>query len=94
MDTNPYPAFSAPSGALSQEEPVTGLFRDLRLELEPLLARFQLNEEEVEEILREILLLLVYRWERLDSPEIWLLAACKRACLRRLGRRARVAIRP
>jgi DNA-directed RNA polymerase specialized sigma24 family protein len=91
MNATPYPAFSAPSGAPSEEEPVTGLFGDLRLELEPLLARFQLSEGEVEEILREILLLLIYRWERLDSPEIWLLAACKRACLRRLGRRARVA---
>lgn len=93
MDANPYRPFPAPTGAFPEEEPVTGLFGNLRLELEPLLARFQLSEGEVEEILREILLLLVYRWERLDSPEIWLLAACKRACLRRLGRRARVAAR-
>lgn len=93
MDANPRFAVRAPSADPLEDEPVTGLFGDLRLELEPLLARFQLSEGEVEEILREILLLLVYRWERLDSPEIWLLAACKRACLRRLGRRAGVAIR-
>ena len=93
MDAIPYPPFPAPTGAPPEEEPVTGLFGDLRLEIEPLLARFQLSEGEVEEILHEVLLLLIYRWERIDSREIWLLAACKRACLRRLGRRARVATR-
>ncbi|MFP5285280.1 MAG: hypothetical protein ACLGI9_06045 [Thermoanaerobaculia bacterium] len=63
---------------------------DLRLEIEPLLARFQIHQKEAEEILDEILLLLTYRWERIDSREIWLLAAIRRACLRRLGRRAKL----
>jgi DNA-directed RNA polymerase specialized sigma24 family protein len=80
MDANPHSPLPAPSALLG----------DLRLEIEPLLARFQINQGEAEELLHEILLLLTYRWERIDSREIWLLAAIKRACLRRLGRRARL----
>jgi hypothetical protein len=80
MDANPHSPLPAPSALLG----------DLRLEIEPLLARFQIHQKEAEEILDEILLLLTYRWERIDSREIWLLAAIKRACLRRLGRRARL----
>jgi hypothetical protein len=80
MDVNPHSPLPAPSALLG----------DLRLEIEPLLARFQIHQKEAEEILDEILLLLTYRWERIDSREIWLLAAIKRACLRRLGRRARL----
>lgn len=72
-----------------REEPVTALLSELGLEIEPLLSRFQLDETEAETVLREVLLLLVYRWERIDSREIWLLAALRRACLRRLRTRAR-----
>ncbi|HSF41614.1 MAG TPA: hypothetical protein VLT87_17580 [Thermoanaerobaculia bacterium] len=72
-----------------REEPVTALLSELGLEIEPLLSRFQLDEAEAETVLREVLPLLVYRWERIDSREIWLLAALRRACLRRLRTRAR-----
>lgn len=72
-----------------REEPATTLLEELGLEVEPLLSRFQLDETEAETVLREVLLLLVYRWERIDSREIWLLAAIRRACLRRLRMRAR-----
>ena len=71
------------------DEPVTALLSELGLEIEPLLSRFQLDEREAETVLREVLLLLLYRWERIDSREIWLLAALRRACLRRLRTRAR-----
>jgi hypothetical protein len=70
-----------------REEPVTALVEGLVLEIEPLLSRFQLDEKETEEVLREILLLLTCRWERIDSREIWLLAALRRSCLRRLRTR-------
>lgn len=71
------------------EEPATALIEGLALEIEPLLARFQLDEGETEEVLRELLLLLTCRWERIDSREIWILAALRRSCLRRLRTRAR-----
>lgn len=91
MDANPDPA---PAGDPCEETPVTQVLGALRPEIEPLLARFQLSERETEEVLGEILLLLIHCRERIDSREIWLLAAIKRACLRRLGGRARVAVRP
>lgn len=75
--------------APDREEPATLLLEELGLEVEPLLSRFQLDETEAETVLREALLLLVYRWERIDSREIWLLANLRRACLRRLRMRAR-----
>jgi hypothetical protein len=71
------------------EEPAIALVEGLVLEIEPLLSRFQLDEGETEEILREVLLLLACRWERIDSREIWLLAALRRSCLRRLRARGR-----
>jgi hypothetical protein len=89
MDVRPHRPSPAPPGSLPEAETVTALLGDLRLEIEPLLARFQLDQDEAEEILREILLLLIYRWELVDSREIWLLATIKRACLRRLALRAR-----
>lgn len=75
--------------APDREEPAAVLLEELGLEVEPLLSRFQLDETEAETVLREALLLLVYRWERIDSREIWLLATLRRACLRRLRMRAR-----
>lgn len=72
-----------------REEPATALLQGLALEIDPLLSRFQLDEGEAEEILREALLLLACRWERIDSREIWLLAALRRACLRQIRTRSR-----
>lgn len=68
-------------------EPATALLADLGLEIEPLLSRFHVTEGEAEDLLREVLVLLPYCWERVDSRELWLLAVIKRACLRRLRRR-------
>lgn len=72
-----------------REEPATALLQGLVLEIDPLLSRFQLDEGEAEEILRDALLLLACRWERIDSREIWLLAALRRACLRQIRTRSR-----
>jgi hypothetical protein len=72
-----------------REEPATALLSELGIEIEPLFSRFQLDEAEAETVLREALPLLVCRWERIDSREIWLLAAIRRACLRQLRMGAR-----
>jgi hypothetical protein len=68
-------------------EPITGLVGRLDEEIEALLEDFRLGPREAEEVLRDVLLLLVYRWERIESREIWLLATLKRLCLRRARRR-------
>jgi hypothetical protein len=72
----------------SSNEPATALIAALGIEIDALLARFHLSEREAERLLREILLLTIYRWDLSDSHEIWLLATLRRACLRRLRRRA------
>jgi DNA-directed RNA polymerase specialized sigma24 family protein len=68
-------------------EAITALVAALAVEIDALFSRFRLSEEETEDLLREILLLAVYRWEQIESREIWLLATLRRACLRRLKRR-------
>jgi DNA-directed RNA polymerase specialized sigma24 family protein len=69
-------------------EAITALVAALAVEIDAMFSRFRLSEEETEDLLREILLLAVYRWEQIESREIWLLATLRRACLRRLKRRA------
>lgn len=75
------------SPACTSCEPITGLVGRLDEEIEALLEGFRLGPREAEEVLRDVLLLLVYRWERIESREIWLLATLKRLCLRRARRR-------
>ena len=69
-------------------ETITALVAALAVEIDAIFSRFRLNEEEIEDLLREILLLAVYRWDQIESREIWLLATLRRACLRRLQRRS------
>ncbi|HEY0513239.1 MAG TPA: sigma factor [Thermoanaerobaculia bacterium] len=67
---------------------VTALIATLAIEIDSLFSRFHLSEEEAEDLLRETLLLAIYRWDTIDSREIWLLSTLRRACLRRLRRRS------
>ncbi len=69
-------------------EPAAALIAGLAIEIDALLSHFRLSEREAEDLLREILLLAVYRWDAIDSREVWLLATLRRACLRRIQRRA------
>lgn len=68
-------------------EAITALVAALAVEIDAMFSRFRLSEEETEDLLREILLLAVYRWEQIESREIWLLSTLRRACLRRLKQR-------
>jgi hypothetical protein len=67
-------------------EAVTAVVASLAPEIDSTLLRFRLGEREAAEILREILLLAIYRWDQIANPEIWLMATLRRACLRRLLR--------
>ena len=60
----------------------------LAIEIDAILSHFHLSQQDAEDLLREILLLAVYRWDAVDSRELWLLATLRRACLRRLQRQA------
>jgi DNA-directed RNA polymerase specialized sigma24 family protein len=67
-------------------ESITALAATLAFEIDGIFSRFHLSEPEAADLLRETLLLAIYRWDRIDSREIWLLATLRRACLRRLRR--------
>jgi predicted RNA polymerase sigma factor len=69
-------------------ESIAAVATALTLEIDELLARFRLSEEEAGELLREILLLAIYRWDTVENRETWLLATLRRACLRRVRRRS------
>lgn len=74
---------SIPPHGTRDDEPIVNLLRRLRCEIERVLSSFQLDEPEAEEVLQEILLMLIYRWDRIANRELWLLATLKRSCLRR-----------
>lgn len=57
-------------------------------EIDGIFTRFQVSEQESADLLREILLLTVYRWDLVESHDLWLLATVRRGCLRLLRRRA------
>jgi hypothetical protein len=67
---------------------IPDLLRRLRPEIESLLASYGLDETEAAAVLGEILRVLMYRWDRIDSRELWLLATLHRGCQRQLRRRA------
>lgn len=75
---------AASGGAPRREEPACRLLLRLLSEIEPLLAGFELSEEEAEEVMRELLASLVHDWERLSSRELWILVALRRSCQRRI----------
>jgi DNA-directed RNA polymerase specialized sigma24 family protein len=68
-------------------EPALALIAALAIEIDAILSHFHLRQDEAEDLLREILLLAVHRWDGIDSREIWLLATIRRACLRQVARR-------
>jgi predicted RNA polymerase sigma factor len=69
-------------------ESIAAVATALTLEIDELFARFRLCEEDAGELLREILLLAIYRWDTVENRETWLLATLRRACLRRVRRRS------
>lgn len=79
---------SQPSTGPGGADSLVALVAALAMEIDSLFLRYQLSEDEGDDLLRRILLLAVYRWDTLDSREIWLLATLRRACLRRVRRRA------
>jgi DNA-directed RNA polymerase specialized sigma24 family protein len=76
-----------PPHGTRDDEPIVDLLRRLRGEIEHVLQSYQLDEHEAEEVLQEILLMLIYRWDRIANRELWLLATLKRSCLRRAHER-------
>jgi DNA-directed RNA polymerase specialized sigma24 family protein len=80
---------SFPPRGTRDDEPILDLLRRLRGEVEQILASYELDEREAEDVLQEILSMLIYRWDRIANRELWLLATLKRSCLRRTQDRPR-----
>jgi len=76
------------SGAPEAVEAVTAVVSGLAADIDAILARFHLSEQDAADLLSDILLLAIYRWDQIANPEIWLLATLRRACMRRLLRQA------
>ena len=58
------------------------LLARLAPEVEAILASHQLSHAEAEGALQELLLLLTYRWDQLESRDVWSLATLRRLCQR------------
>ncbi len=70
------------------QESMTQLLARLAPEVEAVLADHRLTHEEAEAALQELLLLLTYRWDQLESRDVWTLATLRRLCLRHSGHRS------
>ncbi|HSN87265.1 MAG TPA: hypothetical protein VL025_10935 [Thermoanaerobaculia bacterium] len=68
-------------------ETITELLSRLAPDVEAVLAQNRLTHEEAETALQELLILLTYRWDQLESRDIWTLATLRRLCLRHSSQR-------
>jgi RNA polymerase sigma factor (sigma-70 family) len=76
-------------------DPFEAFLETARPRLRRLLAHFRIPVEDAEDLLQEILLALVFRWDQVRDPESWLLGTAKRHCLmywRRMRRRLYTAV--
>lgn len=74
--------------AESAQESMTQLLGRLAPDVESILAHHALTQEEAEAALQELLILLTYRWDQLESRDVWALATLRRLCLRHSAQRA------
>ncbi len=70
------------------QESLALLLARLAPDVEGILAYHQLTHEEAEGVLQELLILLTYRWDQLESRDVWTLATLRRLCLRHSVQRA------
>jgi len=70
------------TGADQAQESIIQLLSRLAPDVESVLADHGLTYQEAETALQELLVLLTYRWDQLESPDVWTLATLRRLCLR------------
>lgn len=70
-----------PSSSPPCTESIETLLRRLRPRLRYLLRRFRVPPEDAEDLVQETLLAALVKWERIHSPEAWLLATLRNRCL-------------
>ena len=75
------------TGADQAQETITQLLARLAPDVEAVLAHHLLSHEDADAALRELLTLLTYRWDQLESRDVWTLATLRRLCLRQAAQR-------
>jgi RNA polymerase sigma factor (sigma-70 family) len=87
---------------LIQEDPETApglwetqaqVLEKIRPKMQGILRHYRIPPEDAEDVLQDIYLLLVYKWETLRSPENWLIGATKNRCIMYWRRRRRMQSR-
>lgn len=77
------------STRLAADQTLLRILPDLRPKLQAVLRRFRVSPVEGEDLVQESLLLLVQRWNEVESPEAWLLSTLKWRCIMHWRRQRR-----
>ncbi|HEX5759296.1 MAG TPA: RNA polymerase sigma factor [Thermoanaerobaculia bacterium] len=62
-------------------ESLNKLLTDSRPRLERVLRHFEVPPEDAEDILQDAQLTLIYKWDKVRSPESWLIGTVKKKCI-------------
>lgn len=64
-----------------EDEDFEVLLERVRPTLKQILARYQIPQEDAEDVLQETLLTLLYKWDTVHTPEAWLIGTLRRRCI-------------
>ena len=62
-------------------ESLNSLLKSSRPRLERVLRNFEIPPEDAEDILQDAQLTLLYKWDKIRSPESWLIGTVKKKCI-------------
>ena len=62
-------------------ESLNNLLKNSRPRLERVLRNFEIPPEDAEDILQDAQLTLLYKWDKVRSPESWLIGTVKKKCI-------------
>lgn len=62
-------------------EPLNQLLQRVRPALERVLRHYDIPPEDAEDILQDAHLTLLYKWEKIQSPEAWLIGTLRKKCI-------------
>jgi RNA polymerase sigma factor (sigma-70 family) len=62
-------------------EPLNQLLLKVRPALERVLRHYDIPPEDAEDILQDAQLTLLYKWEKIQSPEAWLIGTLRKKCI-------------
>lgn len=62
-------------------EPLNQLLLKVRPSLERVLRHYDLPPEDAEDILQDAQLTLLYKWDKVQSPEAWLIGTIRKKCI-------------